>query len=54
MGRGTEMCEYLRAEKHPTALQLIHRYNYIEITPELKKLRLAILKAKREDKKDRV
>ena len=39
MGRGTQLFEFLNAEKIPNKLQIQHRYTDLSITDELKKFR---------------
>ncbi len=38
---------YMNEKEHPTYLDIRHRYNHIEITPELKKARRVFLAEKR-------
>jgi len=39
MGRGTELFEFLNAEIIPTAIEIQHHYNYLDISDDLKKFR---------------
>ena len=39
MGRLTELFDYINREDHPTAQEKKHYYNYLDITPDVKKIR---------------
>lgn len=51
MGRGSEIFWFINEKEIPDSIEMQHRYRYISKTPEVKALRTAHLKRKRQERK---